>query len=143
MTISDGACDTTFSQRLAGRFNGRDQFLGYTSTHAEDGRSTFVWEPTDAVENSGGMAHGGFIAAVIDDVAGSALASRLDLLTSIPTVDAHISYLRGVPVPGRYVCEGRILRVGRRISVVDGEILDADGQLLVRGTCTFAVRPAS
>jgi uncharacterized protein (TIGR00369 family) len=117
----------------------RHKLMGYTVTKYADGRSLLEWEPGEALSNPVGMVHGGFVAGIVDDACGTALQSLLPVFRPFPTANMRIDFLRGIAIGGTYRCEGVVLRVGRRMSVVDCLIHDDAGQLLARGTCTFAV----
>ena len=119
--------------------NGRATLLGYRMTEASDGRSLVSWTPGANVRNPMGFVHGGFVGVVVDDVAGMALASLMPDWRAFPTASLHLDFLRGIKVGDTVTCRGVVVRAGRRVTVADTTIHDDDGQLLARGTCTFAV----
>jgi uncharacterized protein (TIGR00369 family) len=90
--------------------------------------------------NPAGIIQGGIIAAMIDDAFGPMciLASGR---TKVPlTLDLNVSYL-AAGQQGKYVCEARIIRQGKSISFVEGELFDADGMLVARATSTVRLVP--
>lgn len=117
----------------------RHSLMGYTVTEYAGGRSLLEWTPTEQLTNPVGMVHGGFVAAMVDDACGCAMQSLLPGFRAFPTASMHIDFLRGISVGHTYRCHGIVVRVGRRMSVADCLIRDGDGQLMARGTCTFAV----
>lgn len=117
----------------------RNELLGYRVTRSGDGRSVLEWTPGEAVRNPLGIVHGGFVGVMIDDTCGTALVSTMAEPQGFPTVSMHIDFLRGIPVGQTHLCEGRVLRSGRRLAVVEATISSGDGKLLARGTCTFAL----
>jgi acyl-coenzyme A thioesterase PaaI-like protein len=68
-----------------------------------------------------------------------ALSSLLTDWRPFPTASLHVDFLRGIRVGDTVECHGTVVRAGRRLSVVDATLHDGGGQLLARGTCTFAV----
>jgi uncharacterized protein (TIGR00369 family) len=119
--------------------NGRSTLLGYRMTDASEGRSLVSWTPGDNVRNPMGFVHGGFVGVVVDDVAGMAVSSVLPDWRAFPTASMHVDFLRGIRVGDTVSCRGIVVRAGRRVTVADTTIHDGEGQLLARGTCTFAV----
>ena len=121
--------------------NGRHQLLGYHVVELGGGRSRLEWTPPASLANPVGFVHGGFVATVIDDCCGTAVVSMLDGPRPFPTVTLTVDFVRGIQVGGTYSCLGSVVRMGRRVTLADTVIEDADGQLLARGTCTFALDP--
>jgi uncharacterized protein (TIGR00369 family) len=117
----------------------RHSLMGYVVKELEGGRALLEWTPPEALTNPAGMVHGGFVAAIVDDTCGCALQSLLTSFRAFPTANLRVDFLRGIAVGGTYWSEGLVVRVGRRVTVADCLVRDADGQLLARGTCTFAV----
>jgi uncharacterized protein (TIGR00369 family) len=76
---------------------------------------------------------------IVDDVAGMAVSSVLTDWRPFPTASLHIDFLRGIRIGDTVECRGVVVRAGRKLTVADTSVVDASGQLLARGTCTFAV----
>ncbi|GIJ86257.1 hypothetical protein Asppvi_005143 [Aspergillus pseudoviridinutans] len=73
------------------------------------------------------IAHGGFLATVLDQVTGTLIrASGLDRGRGAVTVYLNVKYQRPVRVPGIVVARAEIGRVEGRKIYVDGEICVAD-----------------
>jgi uncharacterized protein (TIGR00369 family) len=119
--------------------NGRSTLLGYRVVDMSAGRSVVTWTPGDNIGNPMGFVHGGFVGVMIDDVAGMALSSILVDWRPYPTASLHVDFLRGIKVGDTVDCRGTVIRAGRKLSVADTTITSADGELLARGTCMFAV----
>jgi uncharacterized protein (TIGR00369 family) len=119
--------------------NGRPTLLGYRMIEMDGGRSLVTWTPDANLGNPMGFVHGGFVGVMIDDVAGMAVSSVLPDWRAFPTASLHVDFLRGVKVGDTVNCRGIVVRAGRRVTVADTTICDDGGQLLARGTCTFAV----
>jgi uncharacterized protein (TIGR00369 family) len=116
----------------------RAKLLGYELSLTEDG-SIARWTPSEFMSNSMGRVHGGLVGTIVDDVAAMALRSSDPTIMMSPTISMHIDYLRPLVLGGNYLCHGKVLRVGGRVGVADALIVDADGELCVRGSGTFAI----
>lgn len=122
----------------------RAKLLGYELSLTETG-SLAHWTPAAFMSNSMGRVHGGLVGTIIDDVAAMALRSADPTILMSPTISMHIDYLRPLVLGAPYLCHGKALRVGGRVGVADALIVDAEGELCVRGSGTFAItrRPPS
>jgi uncharacterized protein (TIGR00369 family) len=94
------------------------------------------------VQNTHGSLQGGIAATLVDMVAGRAILHRLGgpHARRIATIDLHIRYLRTSRVgPARALA--RIVRFGRRVVVVDVDIVDvgADRRHMAAATVAFAI----
>ena len=86
-----------------------------------------------------GMAHGGIVATLLDEVMAWALVDH-DLWGV--TARMSIEYKRPVPIGRPIRAEGRVVGVRRRLVDAEGVVLDpADGTVLARGTATFVGAP--
>jgi len=80
-------------------------------------------------KNEGGFTHGGVYSALLDTAMGSAVFSTLPAGGWCATTALSIQYLDSAR-EGTLVAEGRVLRRGRRVAFVSGELRDAAGRLL-------------
>lgn len=119
----------------------RAKLLGYQLSLTEDG-SLAHWTPSEFMSNSMGRVHGGLVGTIVDDVAAMALRSADPTILMSPTISMHIDYLRPLVLGAPYVCHGKVLRIGGRVGVADALVIDADGELCVRGSGTFAITRA-
>jgi uncharacterized protein (TIGR00369 family) len=93
--------------------------------------------------NPAGTVQGGFLAAMLDDTLGPALVATLGDGEWAPTTDLHVQFLRSAK-PGELRGLGRVVRKGRDIAFLAGELRDADGDLVATATATAAIsRPKS
>jgi uncharacterized protein (TIGR00369 family) len=104
----------------------------------QDGQAEMSWTPTPDMANPFGSVHGGIVATVIDEVTGAAVMSSMESGTA-PTVSLHVEYLHAIPIGGTYTVVGEIVRRGRAMAIVDGRILNEEGEVLVRGTCIYQI----
>jgi uncharacterized protein (TIGR00369 family) len=117
----------------------RYRLLGYRVTEMGEGRSRVDWTPGEDLSNPLGFVHGGFVAAMIDDTCGTAVASMLSDWRPFPTASLRVEFLKGLRIGESFVCRGHVLRAGRSMTFADTMIRNREGMLLARGTCTFAL----
>ncbi len=86
---------------------------------------------------TGNQIHGGVISAFIDVTACYALSVQVGHF--VPTISLRIDYLR--PAAGTLQAEGKVVRAGRTIGVVDVNVSDEDGRLVAVGRGTFGTQP--
>ena len=94
---------------------------------------------TDRFLNPTGVVQGGFLAAMLDDTLGPALMATLGPGEFAPTTDLHVQFLRPAK-PGRLVGRGRIVRRGRDVGFLAGELLDEQGAVVAVATATAQIR---
>lgn len=94
---------------------------------------------------TGGSAHGGALASLVDMAVGTALDS-LDLpdMAGRATIELSVTYLEAAEGEA-IIAEGRMLRVGRSVAVGEAELRDGGGRLVAKGRAIYMVqrRPAS
>ena len=102
------------------------------------GTVELAFEATDNLCNLWGGIHGGMVAAMMDDILAIAVGLKLEWGQISPTLEMKVSML-SVAKPGRLIGRGRVLRRGKSVVFVEGELLDGDGTLLAKGssTCTL------
>lgn len=114
--------------------------LHYRLVRIGGGRAEAEWRPSAPWVNMRGGVFGGAASALIDVVAGLAIASTAgEKIGHLPTVSMHVDYLRPLTVGQLHYVRGETLRVGRRLAVADALIVDEQDTLLVRGTVTMAL----
>lgn len=96
----------------------------------------------DRFLNPAGDVQGGFVAAMLDDTVGPGVFAMTEGAVYAPTIDLHISFIAPAR-PGRFVGKGRVVKLGRTIAFLEGELFDADGELVARGTATARVMSGS
>lgn len=90
--------------------------------------------------NPGGVIQGGIIAAMIDDAFGPMCIMASGRTKRPLTLDLNVSYM-AAGNHGKFTCEARIIRQGKSISFVEGELFDASGELVARATSTVRLVP--
>ena len=91
--------------------------------------------------NPVGVIQGGFLAAMLDDTLGPALVATLGPGLFAPTTDLHVQFMRPAR-PGRLTGRGRVVRRGKGVAFLAGELLDESGQIVAAATATAQIRAA-
>ena len=83
-----------------------------------------------------GVVHGGAVASLIDTAAAFALLTQLDINERVTTTDLTIHYLRPAHT-GRLTARARIVRSGRRLTVLAVEVTNDQEILLATAVTTY------
>lgn len=126
--VNDGPEDRCFG---CGQRNERGLKLVFRV--GDDRRVEADYSAPDELCGAPGVVHGGVQAALLDEVMGmaahaGAAVEGLDLAT----VDFRLRFRRPTPANAPLKLRGRLLRVEGRDYFVEGEILDARGEILTR-----------
>ena len=108
----------------------------------EAGTIEVAFTATKQFLNPIGVIQGGLLAAMLDDTLGPALVATLGPGQFAPTADLHVQFLRPA-YPGRLIGRGRIVRRGKDIAFMAGELLDDSGQIVAAATATALIRAVS
>jgi uncharacterized protein (TIGR00369 family) len=107
--------------------------------HAGDGRCWTELELDRRFEGWEGIAHGGIVTTILDEVMAWAL---VDNDAWGLTARMQVEFKRPVPIGRRIRGEGRVVEVRRRIIRAEGVLLDArDGTVLATAEGTFMAAP--
>lgn len=87
----------------------------------------------DSFASPRGAVQGGLIGGFLDEVMGGAVLHATQGKALPLNLDMTIKYLRPVPM-GTLIGVGEIVRLGRKVVVMEGSLEDEDGKLLVRAT---------
>lgn len=110
------------------------------SVDPEAGAIEVAFEAGERFLNPAGVIQGGFLAAMLDDTLGPALVATLPPGQFAPTLDLHVQFLRPAR-PGRLVGRGRVVRRGRQVCFLAGELLAPDGDPVAVATATAVIQP--
>ena len=105
----------------------------------EAGTIEVAFTASEQFLNPVGAIQGGFLAAMLDDTLGPALVATLGPGLFAPTTDLHVQFLRPAH-PGRLTGRGRIVRRGREVAFLAGELLDDSGQVVATAVATAQIR---
>jgi uncharacterized protein (TIGR00369 family) len=87
----------------------------------------------------GGIVQGGVIAGWMDSAMAHACVAKSLFTVAVPSLEIKVSYL--LPAhPGLYRSYGWIVRWGRSVAFLEGELRDADGELIAKASSTAALR---
>jgi uncharacterized protein (TIGR00369 family) len=119
------------------------EMLGWKLVEVDPDQGTIevAFTATDQFLNPAGTVQGGFLAAMLDDTLGPALVATLGGGEWAPTTDLHVQFLRPVG-PGELRGHGRIVRRGKDVAFLAGELRNGDGELVATATATAAIRKA-
>lgn len=117
------------------------RLLGCKVLEAEpgSGRIRMQFEASEDFTNPLGHVQGGFVAAMLDDTMGPALATTLESADEFgPTLELKVNFLRPA-VPGTLVATGEVVHRGNSVAFLRGELRDADGELLATASATARI----
>ena len=108
----------------------------------EAGTIEVSFTATDRFLNPAGQVQGGFLAAMLDDTLGPAIVSTLGPGEWAPTLELNVQFLSPAS-PGRLLASARVVRRGRDVAFLAGELRDEPGELLATATATALIRRAA
>ncbi len=116
------------------------ELLGYRllEVDAERGEVQAEFLARAEFANLMGNVQGGFLTAMLDAVASTALLAQLPADHFAPTLELKTSFVRPAPL-GRLLGHGRIVHRGNSIAFLAGELTDPDGALLATSTATAKI----
>ncbi|MFN0146137.1 MAG: PaaI family thioesterase, partial [Dehalococcoidia bacterium] len=134
-----GRLDGPWQESFEGRRRWFEEFplhrqLGLKLLETSPGYAKCVMETSAfTLGGVGGSVHGGILACLVDIVMLAALSGQFKAGEQpAGTADLNITYLR--PALGAKIfAEGKVLKKGRQIAVVEVEISDAEGRLCAKG----------
>jgi uncharacterized protein (TIGR00369 family) len=85
--------------------------------------------------NMWGGIQGGMVAAMLDDVMSLAVGLDLEWGQISPTLELKVSMLNPAR-PGRILGTGRVIKRGKSVGFIEGELMSEDGKLLATGSST-------
>lgn len=116
-------------------------WLGVTVEGAKEGYGRIAVPYDEKLANPSGSLHGGVVATVVDNAAGTAIRATLDdpAGTDYVTTDLDLSYVR--PAADRVIAEGTVKHIGRSTAVVAVDVFtDADGERKLAATGKVSLR---
>lgn len=116
------------------------QLLGVEFLEASRGAVTLVMETRDELKQNRGLLHGGATASLIDTASAFAVMTLLAPDETATTVDLTIHYLAPL-FRGRVTASARVLRAGRRLTVVSVDVLDEPKSLAATAITTYLRLP--
>jgi uncharacterized protein (TIGR00369 family) len=110
----------------------------FSDVRADEGAITVEFIAKDEFLNPAGHVQGGFLAAMLDDTMGPALAATLGKGEFAPTANLNVSFCRPAKA-GALQGKGRIVRRGKDVCFLAGELYQ-NGELIASATATAIIR---
>lgn len=107
----------------------------FVSFDAETRTATVEYTPPPSFASPRGAVQGGLIGGFLDEVMGTALLAATDGELLPLNLDCTMSFVRMVPLE-TITAKGRVVKLGRRVAFLEGELFDKAGNLLARATST-------
>ena len=109
--------------------------IGFRLTAVDRGTAVIEIEADERHTNPMGTMHGGVFCDIADGAMGMAFASTLAEDESFTTLELKINFLKPVR-RGRLRAEGRVVRRGDTIGLVECDVTDEEGRLVARASST-------
>lgn len=109
--------------------------LGFTLTDIAPGRATIEIDVDERFANPMGTLHGGVLCDIADAAMGMAYASELDRGESFTTLELKMNFFKPV-WRGHLRAEGKVVKRGRTVGMVECDVLDEKGSLVARASST-------
>jgi len=94
----------------------------------------------DRLCNPMGQVQGGYVCAMLDECMSVAGMVASGMTSVVPTLEMKTSFLRpAMPGPLRGI--GRVIRYGRTIAFLEGELYDGEDRLLAKASATAIPTP--
>jgi uncharacterized protein (TIGR00369 family) len=113
------------------------QLLSWKVLEAKPGSGEIrvQFEATREFTNPLGNIQGGFLAAMLDDTLGPALATTFESQEFGLTLELKVNFVRPAK-PGTVTGTGRVVHRGKSVAFIEGELHNSDGELLATATST-------
>ena len=92
----------------------------------------------DEVRQPFGLVHGGVASLLLDGAMGRAIVRTLAEGEMCATVHLSVQFLAAAPLTTMRA-EGRVVKRGRSVAFLEGEVVGDDGTLVARATGTWAI----
>lgn len=90
--------------------------------------------------NPMGQVQGGYVCAMLDECMSVAGMVASGMTSVVPTLEMKTSFLRPA-MPGALRGVGRVIRYGRTIAFLEGELYDSEDRLLAKASATAIPTP--
>tara|TARA_B100000945_G_scaffold313865_1_gene310589 strand:+ start:1342 stop:1761 length:420 start_codon:yes stop_codon:yes gene_type:complete len=119
--------------------NGISKQLGIELISFGGGKASFKVVVGETHLNKGGVAFGGLHASLLDSAMGAALVSTLKISEWCATANLTINYLEASFPGAELVASGRIVRRGKNVAHLFGEIIDGNGVVHANATGVWTI----
>jgi uncharacterized protein (TIGR00369 family) len=116
------------------------ELVGAELSEAEGGRAVARMRAGERHLNPGGTVHGGAISTLVDVCMAEAIGTAVAEGDERPvTVEVKVNYM-APGKPGTIACEARVRKGGKRVTVVEAEVLqEEDEEVVALATGTYTV----
>jgi uncharacterized protein (TIGR00369 family) len=111
------------------------KLIGFAITEVEPGRVVFEMDAGPQHASPLGTLHGGIVCDLLDAAMGCAHASCLGEDETFTTLELKINFMKPIWT-GHLVAEGKVVKAGRTIGLVEGRVTDEGGSLVAYATST-------
>ena len=111
------------------------RLVGFELRSIEPGKAVFEMEAGPQHANPMGTLHGGILCDIADAAMGIAYASALGDEESFTTLELKINFLKPV-WNARLRAEGRVVKRGKTVGLVECDVTDEKGSLVARASST-------
>lgn len=127
------------------RRRGRDanpffQLMGIEIGTYGNGEAELFMPVRPDMHNGVGWLQGGLFTALCDEAMALALFTVLEEETAIATISESTSFLQGVR-SGRIAAAGKVVKKGRNVAFMEGDVKSEDGTTLTETRASFAIMP--
>jgi uncharacterized protein (TIGR00369 family) len=109
--------------------------IGFRLVAVKPGSAVFEMEAGPQHANPMGTLHGGILCDIADAAMGIAFASTLEEGESFTTLELKINFLKPV-WNARLRAEGRLVKRGKTVGMVECDVTDETGSLVARASST-------
>ena len=113
----------------------------FTVVTVEGGRVRLRCAPTERHLRPGGTVSGPTLFTLADVTAYVAVLAHVGPVALAVTTNLNINFLHR-PKPGALACDGTILKLGKRLVVVDTVTRDTAGRIVAQATGTYSIPPS-
>lgn len=129
--------DARLMERLNERNSPAAALLGarVLELDGERGFARIRFEALPAFCNAMGGVQGGFLAAMLDEAAATAALVKARSRVGVPTLEFKVSFFAPAKA-GELIAEAQVVRMGRRITFIEADLMDPEGRLIARLSTT-------
>ncbi|MBR8644750.1 PaaI family thioesterase [[Brevibacterium] frigoritolerans] len=110
--------------------------MGFEIIRFEEGNVTIKLNIEEHLLNVNGTLHGGIHATMLDTILG--MVTRSVTKSKVVTTSLTVHYLASIS-SGELFAEAKVLQKGYKIAFTEGEIKDAEGNIIAKGTGIFKI----
>lgn len=111
------------------------KLVGFAITEVDPGRAVFEMDAGPQHASPLGSVHGGIVCDLVDGAMGVSHASLLEEGETFTTLELKINFLKPV-WSGRLRAEGKVIKQGKTIGLVEGRVTDESGSIVAYATST-------